>query len=216
VIGSSLGDSFLMVLQNMGTARTERVDIILPEGVYYNTLGDTGTSELICYTSNYTKCRIVLNDMVFKPGATIVNFQKITEDTFKSLAIVPTDSLGKEFVFNDAKISVLNDSVIKYSFGDSWINISYVHSAMYSGSRQVQSWNKFGNLNVKYESLRSGLYLMSNNGKLQPYGGQATRVDVIQTSKFARVIIQFKKIKSIITLCKNQKEALDIVTEFEP
>lgn len=62
--------------------------------------------------------------------------------------------------------------------------------------------------------MKSGLYLMSNNGKLMNYGGIATKTNFITTDKFARLIIQFRNVKSIITISKDQPLALDILTEF--
>lgn len=179
-IGKDTAENFTLALYSVGTEREERVEVVLPDLLYYNLTGGARVeyAQPVCYERNFTGCRIVVG-VVVRPGTTLLKFSKINPEVFQPLAIVPKDHGGAEFTYNKVTLQVQNDSVIKYTYGSNWINVSYVHSPMFSGYRQVQSWNKFGNQTIKGESMRSGLYLMSNNGKVFNYGGPATSVSII-------------------------------------
>lgn len=101
-------------------------------------------------------------------------------------------------------LKIVDDSVIRYAFGDNTLNVSYVFSPSVSTTKDVESWTREDRRVVKRETLRSGLYIMHNDGKLQNYGGKVTKFRILRTATYSRVIIDFEsKLKSTITLREN-------------
>jgi hypothetical protein len=145
--------------------------------------------------------------MIIKPGTTYLKFEKEAEQKFKGYAITPFNCPDRLLTFGKSfKLAVRDTNIITYTFGDKVVNISFVTSQCRGGNVSYSEWDRFGNQLKSSGSINCGLYSMSNNGKLESYGGKVRSFGIMRADKYAKVIITFENnLKTTFTIHEDRK-----------
>ena len=81
---------------------------------------------------------------------------------------MPTNATEGEH--NGATFKLQGSQSFKYEFGNHYYVVSYVQSAANGYVRDSTNWTKFGNRIDGREVVRSGFYIMENDGNITSTG----------------------------------------------
>lgn len=211
-IDNAINGAFHLKLYSYGTARKERVEIVLPNGKYWRLVGDDYW-EIYCYRDNYQSCRIVVQVPIHPNNVTLF-FNIIDLESVKPYIIVPT--AVQEGEYGNATFKLVGGEAFRYEFGGHFYLVSYVQSAANGYFRDSTNWTKFGQRIDGKDMVRSGFYIMENDGVLANTG-TITQMKVMMGEFYAKVWLMFNvQIEVVITLQKDLPNVLDIATIFTP
>jgi len=211
-IDPSIASDFHLNLYTYGTSRKERVEVKLPDGKYFRLIGDIYW-EIYCFKEKYTDCRIVMQVPIVPNNLTIF-FTRIDIEHLQPYIIVPTEMNESEY--GEATFKLLRAVEFKYQFGSHYYIISYVQSSANGYLRDSTNWTKYGNRIDGKDLVRSGFYIMENDGNITNTGA-ITTMKVMIGESYAKVLLEFNvQIQVVITLEKDLPNVLDIVTTFMP
>lgn len=211
-IEPSVVSDFHLILYSFGTSRKERVEVKLPDGKYFRLVGDIYW-EIYCLKDQYKDCRIIMQ-VPIHPNNVTIHFGAIGLDFIQPYIISPSNVTEGEH--NGATFKLVGSESLRYEFGNHYFVVSYVQSAANGYLRDSTNWTKFGNRIDGKEVVRSGFYIMENDGNLTNTGS-ITGMKVLLGETYAKIVLTFNvQIEVIITLEKELPNVLDIATTFTP
>lgn len=106
--------------------------------------------------------------VVVQPPSVTIYFGLVKLEELKQKIILPKKvTEGK---YGSATFSLIDKRLFRYEFGKHFYVVSYAQSAAVGYSRESTKWTKFGEASTGSEHIRSGFYIMENDGFLYHTG----------------------------------------------
>jgi hypothetical protein len=193
-----------------GASKVERIELVLPSGQFYEAQADP-EDNIFC---SKEECSLIF-EATLQAGQN--NFLLNQVDASNDIIINEKDVDGLAYEGSEFKFE-MGKSQLRYTQKDGeFIALSLVRSNNQGSMTDTTSWDKFGNPNNKQERRIPGIYIMANNGVIEPVPEVSwERLKVAAGKRHTKITAVSKTGNAVILVNSKEPNVIDVVADFTP